>query len=179
MGTILGRGNVEMMEKIRTRGGHLLRAMWGARDEKTIVAYRVCSPQEAIDTWFYCLAGGKYVDLVRPQPTEQQAIEQVGNNEGVSRGGKPDPRLLVLEKMGIKPAPPKPRKVVEFSWRPALQFGHNFVRVGLNQDFCVKGSGLSFEGGGGLVVQIGTPLSWVEIDEALQAEAFPTRAEVG
>ncbi|WP_296953039.1 hypothetical protein [uncultured Massilia sp.] len=172
-----------MTHKIVGEGGHLAH-MWNRRDaagvnETVLTRYRVCNLQEAINTWMYCLAGGRHVALTRDKPTEMQAVQQVGNNEGMpgTRSG-PDPRIAKLLSMGIQIATPPPRPVVEYSLEPAAQFlnGQNTViTVGINSAFCVAGSGLSFEGGGGTVVQIGTPLSWVDVDPRLLETAFPDR----
>ncbi|HSU15657.1 hypothetical protein [Longimicrobium sp.] len=166
MGKVLSRGNVEMMQQI-ARGGGLTAAMWEHRDEDQIHLYRVCGETECFNTWMYCLAGGEYKALAQMVAPESVAVDQVGNNEGMpGRKGGVDPRLEMLAKLGITPsAPKKERLVVEYSWMPAKQFSGNLLSVGVNRKYAVKGSGLSFEGGGGVILQIGTPLSWVETEE--------------
>lgn len=179
MGRIVGRGNREMAEIVISGGNAILRDMYIHRQNNEFVVFRVCEPQEAIDTWFYCLAGGRpNFDLKKMTPSESEVVQQVGNNEGIKRVG-PDPRLARLQKLGLanntSHERSNTRNVVEFSEVPALQFGSNYVKVGVNKDFRRKGSNLLSEGGGGWVLQVGTPLAWVEMDETLTRSVCPTR----
>jgi hypothetical protein len=135
--------------------------------------------REAINTWFYCLAGGLYRNLTSDRPIESVAVDQVGNNEGIHRTGL-DPRLAVLANLtGVKVNLEAPkREVVEYSLTAAMQFANNestIIKVTFNSEFSVPGSGLSFEGGGGTLLQVGTPLSLVEIKPGLHQLAFPDK----
>lgn len=166
MPNLTARGNTEMTNYINNRGG-LVRQMWAHRDENLVVLYRVCSQPELFETWMYCLAGGKYRDLTAIAPTEEAAVEQVGNNEGMPGArGRVDNRLAVLAQLklqGVSVSLKAPtREVVEYSHRPAAQFSGGLLKVWINKTYTVPGSGLEFEGGGGVVVQIGTPLAQVE-----------------
>lgn len=169
---MIGMGNHEMIGHISRQGGTIA-SMWANRQTNTIQLYRVCSAQEAVNTWFYCLAGGQYRHLTRTAPSEDQAVEQVGNNEGMPSSGGKDPRLAMLAKLGIKPSTPPPRAVVEYSLRPADQFFGVTIRIMVNKDFLAKGSNLSFEGGGGWIAQIGTPLAMVQIPDDLVGTVHP------
>ena len=181
MSDTLCRGNQEMTTYILRDGGLHIRSMWARRDANPVVRVRVCPVREAINTWFYCLAGGQFRDLTSDRPTESVAVDQVGNNEGIHRIGI-DPRLAVLAKLklsgvNVKMEAPT-REVVEYSLTAAKQFANNestIIRVQFNSEFSVAGSGLSFEGGGGTLLQIGTPLSLVEIMPGLQQLAFPDK----
>jgi hypothetical protein len=183
MSDTLCRGNEEMISYILRGGGLHIRSMWARRDSNPVVLFRVCSAREAINTWFYCLAGGQYRDLTSDGPAENKAIDQVANNEGIHRTGT-DPRLAVLAQlklggMNVRMEAPK-REVVEYSLTPATQFANKdstIIKVRFNSAFSVPGSGLSFEGGGGTLLQIGTPLSLVEILPGLQQLAFPDKPD--
>jgi hypothetical protein len=181
MSETLCRGNEEMTSYILREGGLHIRSMWVRRDANPVVRVRICSVQEAINTWFYCLAGGQFRNLTSDRPTESVAVDQVGNNEGIHRTGV-DPRLAVLAKLkleGINVRMEAPRReVVEYSLTAAKQFANRestIIKVQFNSEFSVAGSGLSFEGGGGTLLQIGTPLSVVAITPELQQLAFPDK----
>jgi hypothetical protein len=166
---MISRGTKEMMEHIADQGG-LVKDMWDHRDENLIELYRVCSEREAFNTWINCLAGGEYRSLTQITAPESVAVNQVGNNEGMPGRGGVDSRLAVLAKLqkeGQKVVmTTAPREVVEYSHRPARQFSGALIKIAVNKLYTVKGSGLSFEGGGGVILQIGTPLSWVETDQS-------------
>ncbi len=111
----LCRGNKEMTSYILGKGGQKIRSMWERRDANPVVRFRVCSPREAINTWFYCLAGGQFRELTSDTPSDGAKVNQVGNSEGIHRTGQ-DPRLAMLMSLqGVKVqlAPPK-REVVEY-----------------------------------------------------------------
>lgn len=170
MPNLTARGNTEMTNYINQRGG-LVRQMWAHRDENLVVLYRICSQPELFETWMYCLAGGKYRDLTAMAPTEEAAVQQVANNEGMPGArGRVDNRYAMLAKLksqGASVSLKAPtREVVEYSHRPATQFTGGLLKVWINKAYTVLGSGLEFEGGGGVVVQIGTPLSAVETDQS-------------
>jgi hypothetical protein len=177
----LCRGNKEMTSYILGKGGQKIRSMWERRDANPVVRFRVCSPREAINTWFYCLAGGQFRELTSDTPSDGAKVNQVGNSEGIHRTGQ-DPRLAMLMSLqGVKVqlAPPK-REVVEYSLVPAMQFANNdstVIKVQFNSAFSVEGSGLRFEGGGGTILQIGTPLSLVEIMPGLHQLASPDKPD--
>lgn len=167
MPTIMCCGNVEMIQRINS-AGQTLKSMWANRHHDTLTLYRLCSDEEFFNTWFYCLAGGEFRDLDNPQPTEKDVVQQVANNEGIGQRSGDDPRLeklRALNKMtGITIHTNLPeRKVVEFSRSPATQFDGKILKIGVNENYTKKGSGLSFEKG--VVIQIGTPLSYVETEE--------------
>ena len=143
--------------------------MYLDRDKSLRTLCRVCSIEEAAATYAYCVAGGQYQRLTTRRPSEQQAVNQVGNNEGILRTGI-DPRMALLLKLQKKTGvnvnlTSTVRTVVEFSEHPAIQFQGTVIKVQVNSSFCTAGSRLSFEGGGGWLLQIGTPLHSVQLDD--------------
>lgn len=174
MAPILGRGNVEMTRLITNRGGHMAE-MWENRNNNLVTLYRVCQPPEAVNTWFYCLAGGEYHNLDSNRASEEDTVEQVGNHEGVPWKTNRSKEIEKLRSMGIKVGTStKKRVVVEYSLKPARQFEGTVIIVRINRQFLTKGSNLSFEGGGGYCAQVGTPLSCVQIDDDLLQGTGPT-----
>jgi hypothetical protein len=153
-------------EEAKRDGGETLRQMINVRGERLIQLYRVCTLNEAMATYAYCVAGGRFRKLTSMKATEAVTVNQVGNNEGIRRDGV-DPRLAVLQglaKKGEKVSLTAPaREVVEFSAKEATQFNNCAILVQVNGNFLTKGSNLVFEGGGGFVMQIGTPLFSVKL----------------
>lgn len=169
--------NAEMEAKIIRDGGHLA-DMWGRKDGGTIVTIkRVCGLQEAINTWMYALAGGEPRALTTDAPSEAAAIEQVHSSERMPSASR-SAYMARAAKLGIPSGPSKPRQVVEYSWEVAQTFQkatNTVITIGINRAFTAAGSGLQTEGGGGVVVQIGTPLAWVEVHNNVVETAFPVR----
>jgi hypothetical protein len=167
-----------MTQKI-LNGGGMVKTMWEQRGFETMELYRVCEDIEAVNTWFYCLAGGAYRPLVNPRASEDRTVGQVANSEGMPRKpGEPDPRLALLIQLGLKPAAPRERDVVEYSVTPANQFSGSQIKVLVNKNYLTKGTNLGYEGGGGYVAQIGTPLAIVTLmDDKVLERCGPSSYE--
>lgn len=137
----------------------VLQQMEQARDRNCIVLYRVCSQTEAENTVKTLLAGGQVRQLVLHRPSEEDAVQQVANNEGIVRSSDLlERQLKVLKEKNssiISMSLPE-RKVVEYSPAIAKQFDGTVVKIEVNVAFTVKGSNLSNENG--VILQIGTPL---------------------
>jgi hypothetical protein len=152
---------------ITERGNDLVQAMWAHRKGNLIEVYRTCSEEEAWGTFTTMCAGGQVrLDLKDIKPPEEQVVQQVGNNETwFQKSGGVDPRLLLLQSMGLtNQAPVRPREVVEYSKMPTqLNLDGHQLKVWINLKYTSPGSGLQFEGFG-VVVQIGTPLAIVQMN---------------
>lgn len=176
--TIIGRGNVEMINRIQTTAGPTLRGMWDTRENNLVKLMRVCTQGEAINTWFYCLAGGGYRDLAQEKAPELVAVNQVANSESMVNQSSVDERMaklqaILAQKSGaaaqVQIQGLAARDVVEYSSKKiGIGLAGKLVTVAVNQAFRVKGSNLSNEGDA-WILQIGTPLAWVEIDQEVQA----------
>lgn len=175
--TVIGRGNVQMSKRINNTAGATLKSMWMERDKNVIPLMRVCTQHEAINTWFYCLAGGKYCDLAQKKAPESVAVNQVANSESIVNKSSEQERMAKLRAiLAQKSGGSTPqiqgiatREVVEYSKHQLnIALNGKLVKVLVNPEFLVKGSNLVTEGDA-WILQIGTPLALVEIEEEVRA----------
>lgn len=147
--------------------------MMAERDQNLIPLFRKCNRDEADATIRTKLAGGQSRILYTIQTEETQAIEQVGNNEGVVGAAKTSDEEKIRKLQEILAKHPsskaqinterKNREVVEYSHKPWASLDGVTIEVAVNRHFTREGSGLTTEGGGGVLLQIGTPLSSAKI----------------
>lgn len=180
MGKVTNTYNVELVGKI-LKTDSVLKDMWEKRVMNKITLYRVCSEQEAINTWFYCLAGGDFRNLTRIKSSEADAVKQVSESEGIPQDpGRLARMLAVLEQKNktknFQIHETEQRVNVEYSQDSKTKLTDKLngvkIKVEVNRNYTNDGSQLQGEGRG-IVVQVGTPLYSVTIDEKLLGTVFP------
>ncbi|MCF6775086.1 hypothetical protein L3V83_00740 [Thiotrichales bacterium 19X7-9] len=112
--------------------------------------FRVCTKEEAENTFYSKLAGGEFKLLEHYTANDVDAISQIANNECFYNPAATNRNLAN-----------KKRTLVEYSNVPLTQFKGNCILISVNQSFIKKGSNIYNENG--YLLQVGTPLNSVEI----------------
>merc|ERR550514_1818508 len=156
---------------------NVLADMHTHKGRSPMVLYRVCQPEEAAATQSTMLAGGEERPLTRMKTPAHLVVQQVANNEsihGAAPKNEQEEKLAAIlaakgksEQLSKGGGANRRNEVgwpVEFSTEQALQFVGALIKVHVNSEYVVKGS--NAPGKNGYLIQIGTPLSSVEIVRA-------------
>jgi len=163
----------------------VLEQMQALKGTALLKMQRVCEQDEAVNTVKTMRLGGREPDgaLRALSPSEEEAVEQVANNEGVRNTQSMNVREAQLQAIlagkagagGAGPASgsssssapppkinrPKPKNVKEFSPEATIGLPGAVIEFQICARFCVKGSNLSNENG--YIAYVGAPLASARI----------------